>query len=275
MGGASWNKSRAAQTTKAEVSTPEGKGSASLDNSTPKKSRLGFNLLQPGAMSFKRTPKKSDGQAEAKAGAKAKGSADGKAGLKGRFKFKVPKLVWTEHSISGEVEVGAHAGVSTSVEAGGEVSTAAQGKKTVSSEPIVFKPNEELGELATQLSQEMRELLKEGNAQARDIASILRKLYSTADADGSSYLDRVEIVEVMRAYYKLEGIDRSRTKVNQELDAVMDKYDTSKDGMLNFMEFVAMFCDTSSDSVMKLKISDQLKEETFVFCSEFLQIAEF
>ena len=35
-----------------------------------------------------------------------------------------------------------------------------------------------------------------------------------------------------------------------ELGAIIVKYDLSKDGYLNFMEFVGMFCDTSDDSGM-------------------------
>jgi hypothetical protein len=66
--------------------------------------------------------------------------------------------------------------------------------------------------------------------------AFLRERFEAADLDGSGILNREELGEMLRQYYKREGVSRSVMRVQQELGEAMKQFDTSGDGGLNFDE---------------------------------------
>ena len=86
---------------------------------------------------------------------------------------------------------------------------------------------------------------------------MVQKTFVDADKDGSGELDHTEISEVVKVYYKKEGVSRSLSKVSitcifhvrlastvgqveAEVAAAMVAFDANRSGALDFTEFLQM-----------------------------------
>lgn len=79
------------------------------------------------------------------------------------------------------------------------------------------------------------------NVTPDQILEMLQKTFVDADKDGSGELDHAEISEVVKAYYKKEGVSRSLSKVEAEVAAAMVAFDANRSGALDFTEFLQMY----------------------------------
>jgi len=119
-------------------------------------------------------------------------------------------------------------------------------------------------DLGKELGPVIAEMLKMGDPDPKTVRDVLKKLFDTADVDKSLFLDTNELAEVMKAYYKLEGVARSRSVVIREVEAAMKKYDIDRSGTLEFPEFVNMFCDSSKDAVFQLKLPAECRRQIYL-----------
>ena len=123
-----------------------------------------------------------------------------------------------------------------------------------------WKPHPEQQNLGDGLPSEVEDLLRGARAGKADISGVevlgvLENLFEAADLDGSKTLDKYELAEVMREYYRLTGIGRSRIKVVQEVEAAFERYDHDASGSLDFKEFCMMFSETAAEqTVFKVKL---------------------
>ena len=111
-----------------------------------------------------------------------------------------------------------------------------------------WKPNPELEMLGKDFDMAVQDLLRgtrkgEVEITGEEVVEVLEKLFRDADVDGSLQLDKYEMAEVMREYYRLTGVGRPRIKVVEEVEAAMARYDTDRSGGLDFKEFCLMFSD--------------------------------
>ena len=81
------------------------------------------------------------------------------------------------------------------------------------------------------------------------------------DVDENGRLDKEELVEVLKAFYELEGVLRSLAVVNAEVHTAMRLYDTDESGELDFGEFIDMVCDVSfekSKRFFRFRVADEV-----------------
>ena len=81
--------------------------------------------------------------------------------------------------------------------------------------------------------------------------------------DKSKYLDTQELAEVIKAYYKLEGVSRPLITAIVEVESAIKRYDVDGSGTLQFHEFIAMFCDVSPDAVFKFRIPAETRKAVY------------
>ena len=70
----------------------------------------------------------------------------------------------------------------------------------------------------------------------------IEKLFTSADLDGSGALDRTELAELLKKYYRSEKMLRDISKVQAEVDAAMTANDADGSGTLDIAEFIEMLC---------------------------------
>ena len=109
-------------------------------------------------------------------------------------------------------------------------------------------------DLGKDLGPAIKTMMTGGHVDTGTVYHLLKKLFEDADIDDSGTLDKMELGEVLKAYYRLEGISRNLDVVQREIDGVMGKYDTDKSGALDLIEFVRMFCDSNKDAVFASSI---------------------
>ena len=123
-----------------------------------------------------------------------------------------------------------------------------------------WKPNPELEMLGKDFDIKVQDLLRgirknEVEITGEEVMEVLEKLFRDVDVDASRQLDKYELAEVMREYYRLTGVARSRSKVVDEVMAAMARYDTDQSGGLDFKEFCLMFSDREAGTpVFKTKL---------------------
>jgi len=109
-------------------------------------------------------------------------------------------------------------------------------------------------DLGKDLGPAIRTMINGGHIDPATVYHLIKKLFDDADLDESGALDKQELGELMKAYYRLEGIARNINVAQREVDAAMDKYDTDRSGAMELLEFVRMFCDTSPDAAFRTQI---------------------
>lgn len=109
-------------------------------------------------------------------------------------------------------------------------------------------------DLGKDLGPAVKTMLSGGHVDTGTVFHLLKKLFEDADTDSSGSLDHFELGEVVKAYYRLEGVSRSLDVAQREVDEAMVKYDTDNSGRLELKEFVKMFADTSADATFKTKV---------------------
>jgi len=122
--------------------------------------------------------------------------------------------------------------------------------------PPVVRPQRDL---TKDLGTDIHALVRGGKeAEPKEVLTVLKRLFVTADVDLSKHLDSVELGEVIKAYYRLEGVSRPLVSTIEEVEKAMKRYDTDRSGHLQFHEFVAMFCDVSPQAVFKFKLPKEV-----------------
>lgn len=107
--------------------------------------------------------------------------------------------------------------------------------------PIVSPRTPKHPKLGKDMKGAIKTMLSDGELDAGQVCRLLTQLFEDADVDGSRSLDKEELAEVLRAYYKTEGVLRKLETVQKEVDNAMTMYDKDNSGRLELKEFVSMF----------------------------------
>ena len=83
--------------------------------------------------------------------------------------------------------------------------------------------------------------------------SILKFVFA---ASGSGSLDREELADVVKRFYKEEKVSRKLSLVQEEVDDAIARFDVSGDGQLQFDEFIDVAC---LSDCFKFKMDSQIK----------------
>merc|ERR1711871_1710524 len=93
------------------------------------------------------------------------------------------------------------------------------------------------------------------SATAAELIANLHQLFLDADEDNSGHLDTSELAALFRRVYRVTGVARSTSVVQQEVDAAIRRYYRNGDGHIDFNEFIAMFCKDKAFKFQKVPAS--------------------
>jgi len=88
---------------------------------------------------------------------------------------------------------------------------------------------------------------------AATLLQVLKELFQAADEDMSGALDRVELSKLVQSYYQLmERTTLTKVKALAMTDEAIERFDEDSSGLIEFEEFVAMFCVNEPPFISKL-----------------------
>jgi len=96
----------------------------------------------------------------------------------------------------------------------------------------------------------------DAESKARAMLEILKIRFDEADEDMSGQLDERELASVYRLVYRENGVSKNIKKVEAEVTLALAQFDTDSDGLINFNEYVTMYC-TSEE--LRFKTEDDVK----------------